>query len=374
MKNVCLIVGARSTWARLQSVARAVRDHRSPSSPLPKLRLQLVVGASALLDRFGGDSLLPEIKREFRIDEEIYAQVEGDAPGCMALTEGLFTLQLVNAFARLKPDVVLVHGDRHEVLAAAVAASYSNVTLAHTEGGEVSGSIDDKVRNAVTLLSDIEFPVTWQSAVRVRAMNPRAQVYVVGSTALDVIAQEDLTTPPDLRGVGATLDLHRPYLVTVLHPTTTEYGDMWRQAEQVIEAVKTLDMPTVWIWPNVDAGGDDVSGAIRRWRERENPRNVAFVKNFTPLDYARLLNNCVCLIGNTSSGIKEGGFLGVPYVLVGGRQRDRERGGNVTEVACEAAAIVEAAKAQVAHGKYGRDFRFGKGDAGQQIARILAEV
>jgi UDP-hydrolysing UDP-N-acetyl-D-glucosamine 2-epimerase len=354
-------------------VARAIRDHSSNPSIPPPLRLQLVVGASALLDRYGGDSLLPEIEREFDVSEKVYTHVEGDAPECMALTEGLFTVQLVGTFRRLKPDVVLLHGDRHEVLAAAVAASYCNIPLAHTEGGEVTGSIDDKVRNAITLLSDMEFPATRRSAARVRAMNPRALVRVVGSTALDLLAREDLSAPPDLRGVGASPDLRGPYLVTALHPDTTEYGDMGRQAEQLIEAVRTLGMPTVWIWPNADAGGDDISGAIRRWREREDPRGVAFVKNFTPLDYARLLNNCACLIGNTSSGIKEGAFLGVPYVLVGERQRDRERGHNVVQIPCEATAIVQATRAQLAHGKYPRDTRFGDGTAGRRIAAILAK-
>ncbi len=371
MRNICLVIGARSTWARLQSVARAIRDHSSPSSS--PLRLQLVVGASALLDRFGGDSLVPEIEREFAVDEKVYTHVEGDDPACMALTEGLFTVQLVNAFRRLKPDVVLLHGDRHEVLAAAVAAAYQNIMLAHTEGGEVTGSIDDKVRNAITQLADIEFPVTWQSAMRVRAMNPRAEVHVVGSTALDALAQADLGKLPAVRGVGAQIDLGKPYIVVVYHPVTTEYGDTRAQAEQVIEAVKELGMPTVWLWPNADSGGDVISGALRRWREREDPQKVTFVKNLPPLDYARLLNHCACLVGNTSSGIKEGAFLGVPYVLVGSRQRDRERGDNVTEVRCETAAIVEAAKAQVAHGKYERDTRFGDGTAGVQIARILAK-
>lgn len=370
MKNICLVIGARSTWARLQSVARAIRGHSSPSSPL---RLQLVVGASALLDRFGGDSLLPEIEHEFAIDEKVYTQVEGDVPGCMALTEGLFTVQLVNVFGRLKPDVVLLHGDRHEVLAAAVAAAYCNITLAHTEGGEVTGSIDDKVRNAITQLADIEFPVTWQAAMRVYAMNPNAQVQVVGSTAIDVIAHEDLSALPDLRGVGATLDLHRPYLVVAFHPTTTQYGDMQRQAEQVVSAIRHLGIPCVILWPNADSGSDDISSVYRKWRERDNPQDVVFIKNLPPVEYARLLNNCACLIGNTSSGIKEGAFIGVPYVLVGSRQQGREVGDNVVRVECDTEAIVEATRRQLEHGKYARDTRFGSGDAGKKIADILAK-
>ncbi len=366
-KRVLCVVASRANYGRLLSVMRAVRDH-------PALDLQLIVGASALLDRFGGDSLTAEINREFTVDERIYAQVEGDTPGCMVLTESLFALQLVNTFARLKPDVVLVHGDRHEVLAAAKTAAYSNVTLAHTEGGEVTGSIDDKVRNAITQLADIHFPVTWQAGMRVRAMRPDACVHVVGSTALDALACEDLSAPPDLRGVGATLDLHRPYLVVLMHSVTTEYGEATHRAETLIEAIRTLRMPTVWLWPNVDAGSDDISSAYRRWRERDDPQGVVFVKNLPPVDYARLLNHCACLVGNTSSGIKEGAWLGTPYVLCGTRQQGREVGGNVVRVGWDAAAIVEATRRQVEHGKYDKDLRFGDGTAGRQIAQILAEV
>ena len=367
MNKIAIILASRANYGRLLSVMRAVRDH-------PALELQLIVGASALLDRYGGDSLLDTIEREFTIDERIYTQVEGDTPGCMALTEGLFTIQLVNAFERLKPDVCVLHGDRHENLAIAKTAAYCNLTVAHTEGGEVTGSIDDKVRNAITQLADIHFPVTWQAGMRVRAMCPDARVHVVGSTALDSLACEDLDRLPDIRGVGATLDPSKPYLVVLAHAVTTEYGDAWTQAETLIRAVETLHMPTVWLWSNADAGSDDISGAIRRWRERERPDYVCMVKNLPPVDYARLLNNCACLVGNTSSGIKEGAWMGVGYTLCGTRQQGREVGGNVVRVGWDADEIVRVTREQVAHGKYDRDLRFGDGTAGRQIAQILAEV
>lgn len=365
-KRVCVVLGSRANFARLLSVMRAVRDH-------PSLELQLIVAASALLDRYGGDSLIDTIEREFTINERIYAHVEGDTPGCMALTEGLFTIQLVNALERLKPDVVLLHGDRHENLAIAKTAAYCNLVVAHTEGGEVTGSIDDKVRNAITALADIHFPVTWQAGMRVKAMRPDAPVHVVGSTALDSLASEDLDKLPDIRGIGALLDASRPYLVVLAHSVTTEYGEAWAQAETLIEAVKRLHMPTFWLWPNADAGGDAISGAIRRWREREHPDYVCMVKNLPPVEYARLLNNCACLVGNTSSGIKEGAWMGVGYTLCGTRQQGREVGGNVVRVGWDVDEIVSATKRHMEHGKYERDYRFGRGDAGSQIASILAK-
>jgi UDP-hydrolysing UDP-N-acetyl-D-glucosamine 2-epimerase len=365
-KRICVTIASRANLGRLLSVMRSVRDH-------PSLDLQLIVAASALLDRYGGDSLLATIEREFTINERIYTHVEGDTPGCMALTEGLFTIQLVNAFERLKPDVCVLHGDRHENLAIAKTAAYCNLTVAHTEGGEVTGSIDDKVRNAITQLADIHFPVTWQAGMRVKAMRPDATVHVVGSTALDSLACEDLDRLPDIRGVGATLDPHKPYLVVLAHAVTTEYGEAWAQAETLIEAVKRLHMQTAWLWPNADPGGDAISGAIRRWREREHPDYVCMVKNLPPVEYARLLNHCACLIGNTSSGIKEGAWLGCGYTLIGSRQQGREVGDNARRVGWDVDEIVSTTKRHMEHGKYERDYRFGRGDAGSQIASILAK-
>jgi UDP-hydrolysing UDP-N-acetyl-D-glucosamine 2-epimerase len=311
------------------------------------------------------------IEREFNIDEKIYTVVEGDTPGCMALTTGLFAIQLENALRRLKPDAVLIHGDRHEMLSAALVASYMNIPLAHTEGGEVTGSIDDKVRRAISQLADIHFPVTQVAADRLKAsIFAPADIHVVGSTALDAIRDTDYTILPEIPGVGPQIDISRPFLLVSQHPVTTE-DDPERRIQPTIDAIKALRMPTLWCWPNVDPGSEAISGVLRRWREKEDPQYVRFIKNLPPEDYARLLFRCSCLIGNTSSGIKEGAWLGTPYVLVGSRQNGRERGANVSEVDYDSAAIEAAILQQIEHGKYPRDFRFGDGHAGERIAQIL---
>lgn len=214
--------------------------------------------------------------------------------------------------------------------------------------------------------------MTEAAAGRIRAIRPDSLVIAVGSTDLDALAQADLTVLPAVAGYGVRVDLRKPYVVVMLHPVTAEYSEAYLQAATLIGALRTLRMPAVVFNPNQDVGSEEIVAAYREWRERENPRNVMFVKNLPPIEYARLLNHCARLIGNSSSGVKEGAFMGVPYVLVDNRQQGREVGRNVMRVGWDAGDIVRAARWQVDHGKYEQDLTFGRGDAGVQIADTLA--
>jgi len=348
---------------------RAIREH-------PKLRLQVVVAASALLDRWGCVDL---IEQEFEIDEKVYCVLDGDLPLTMASTTGVFMIQLASVLERLSPDIVLVHADRYEMLAVAACAKYMNFTLAHTQGGEVSGSIDHRVRNAISQLADIHFPATEMAEERLLKMGADpSRVFLVGCPGMDVIAGIDLTQTVDYcakyGGVGPELDFSKAYIVVCQHPVTTEYGSGARQIAETLEAVRRLRMQTVWLWPNVDAGQDEISGMLRRFRETEKPDYVHFFKNLSPEDFARLLYRCSCLIGNTSAGIREGAFLGVPYVCVGTRQVGREHGTNVVFVNYDAEEIVNAAYLQMNRKVIRDGMTFGDGGAGRRIADILAEV
>ena len=175
-------------------------------------------------------------------------------------------------------------------------------------------------------------------------------------------------------GAGAQLDWTKPYLLVVQHPVTTEFGSGLDQINETISAIDGLEMQTLWLWPNVDAGSDDVAKGIRLYRERRNPSFVHFYRNFSPEDYLRVMNNCVCIVGNSSSGLREGAFLGTPCVNIGSRQAMRERGANVMDAPYDAKQIRHAIETQVAHGRYPSDPIFGNGTAGQQMADVLARI
>lgn len=368
-KKVCIVVNSRANYGRIKSVLEAVEAHQD-------LELQLVVGASALLFRFG------EAIRIIRDDgfepvATVHSIVEGETPTTMAKSTGLGILELATLFENIKPDIVLTVADRFETLATAVAASYMNIPLAHTQGGEVTGSIDESVRHAVTKLSHIHFPATKLAAdYLVRMGEDPARVHMTGDPAIDVLARMDLTLPDDLLerygGVGGEVDLREPYLVVLQHPVTTEFGRGFEQINETLTAVHELRMQAVWLWPNVDAGSDDVAKGLRLYRERHPGSPVHFFRHFSVEDYARLMNNAACLVGNSSSALREGCYVGVPAVNIGSRQQGRERGPNVVDVGYDSSQIEAAVRDQIEHGRYASSDLYGAGDAGSQIGCLLA--
>lgn len=370
-RKICVIVNSRANYGRIRSVLKAVQDH-------PDLELQLIVGASALLARFG--NVMNLIKKDgFEPDATVYSIVEGENPTTMAKSTGMAIMELATLFENMKPDIVLTVADRFETMATAVAASYMNICLAHTQGGEVTGSIDESVRHAVTRLAHVHFPATnLAEDYLLRMGEDPSTVFMTGCPAIDEIAELDVSYDPTLfdryGGVGSSLNAGEPYIVVLQHPVTTEYGSGLEQIRQTLEAVKVLKIQTVWLWPNVDAGSDDVSKGLRAFRENEDPGFIHFYKNFAIEDYARLINNSVCLLGNSSSGIREGSYLGVPVVNIGTRQQGRERAGNVIDVDYDSKEIVDAVRRQVKHGKYESVAIYGDGKAGGRIAQHLAEV
>jgi UDP-hydrolysing UDP-N-acetyl-D-glucosamine 2-epimerase len=296
----------------------------------------------------------------------------------MAKSTGLGILELATQFENLKPDVVLTVADRFETLATAVAASYMNIPVAHTQGGELTGSIDESVRHAITKLSHIHFPATERAGQILRQMgeNP-ANIYITGCPAIDLAAQACKENCEDLflkyGGTGKPLDWNKPFLVVLQHPVTTEYNEAYDQTRKTLEAVKRTDMQTVWFWPNVDAGSDAVSKALRVFIANNGNAPFHFYRNFSPEDYVRLIKRSSCIIGNSSSGIREGSFLGTPCVNIGSRQDQREKCANVVDVEHDENKIFEATMSQVEHGRYPSSLLYGDGNAGERIAGILAK-
>jgi UDP-hydrolysing UDP-N-acetyl-D-glucosamine 2-epimerase len=368
-RKICIVVNSRANYGRIKSVMRAVADH-------PELELQLIIGASALLYRFGN---VHDIIRDdgFEPVATVYSIVEGETPTTMAKSTGMAIMELATQFENIAPDVVLTVADRFETMATAVAASYMNIPLAHTQGGEVTGSIDESVRHAVTKLSHLHFPATELARDNIIRLGEAPEsVHMTGCPAMDVVAKIDLSLPTDIferyRGVGANLDPTKPYLVVLQHPVTTEYGQGFAQINQTLEAVAEASLQTAWLWPNVDAGSDDVSKGLRMYRERHDPNWLHFYRNFATEDYARLIKNAVCLVGNSSSALREGSYLGVPAVDVGSRQQGREHGDNVIHAGHAVADIEAAIRAQIAHGPFPGSDLFGDGTAGRRIAGHLA--
>ena len=370
-RKICVVVTARPSYSRIRTALKAIQNH-------PDLELQLVVAASAILDRYGNTHQLIE-RDGFKINARVFMVVEGENLPTMAKTTGLGLMELSTVFDNLKPDMVVTIADRYETIATAICAAYMNIPLVHIQGGEVTGSIDEKVRHAITKLADYHFVSNQVAAERVVKLGEvPAQIYITGcpsiDLAVDVLKNPALDFDPFKKygGVGLLDHLSEGYIVVLQHPVTTEYQVARKQIEETCKSVLELAKPTLWFWPNVDAGSDGTSKGLRAFRDKHNPSFVHFFKNFEGVDFLRLLHNASCLIGNSSVGIRECAFLGVPVVNMGSRQSGRDRGGNVTDVEHDSKQITAAIREKIRIGKLPSDTLYGDGLAGKRIADLLA--
>lgn len=372
-RRICVLVTARPSYSRIKSALRAIQEH-------PDLKLQLVVAASALLDRYG-DAVRYINQDGFEIAARVYMVLEGENLVTSAKSTGMGLMELATIFDNLRPDVVVTVADRYETLATAVAASYMNIPVAHVQGGEVTGSIDEKVRHAVTKLSNLHFVATEKAAERVIRMGEDpATVFLTGCPSIDLAAQILKSSALDFNpfekygGVGDALDLSKGYLLVLQHPVTTEYENARRHVTETLYAVHQLGLPVLWFWPNVDAGSDGTSKGIRSVREIEKPKNIHFFKGMAPEDFLHLVYHSLCIVGNSSVAIREGAFLGVPAVNIGTRQAGRERGRNIVDVDYHRDQIADAIRYQLRNGRPLADPLYGDGQAGKRIADLLARV
>lgn len=372
MRKICVVIGSRANYSSIKSAMCTIQAHS-------ELKLQVVVGAAALLDRFG--EIVEIIEADgFQPDAQVPMIIEGETPMSMAESTGLGLLKLPTIFGILKPDIVVSIGDRFETMATAIAAAYMNIPLAHTMGGEVTGTIDESVRHAVTKLAHIHFPANQKAAVRIIRMgeDPKT-VHVVGCPRIDGVAEiaKNNDQLPDRtwlenEGVGGYINLDEPFLLVVQHPVTTEYGQGEHHITETLMALHQLKIPTIMLWPNVDAGSEDVARGIRKYREHYQHNHIRFYKNFPFETYVSLMLRSTCMIGNSSAAIREGAFIGLPAVNIGTRQMGRERGRNVIDVDYDREQIMEMIQRQMCNGRYPSETIYGDGHSGKRIADILS--
>jgi len=370
IRKICVFVGSRANYSSIKSAMVAINEH-------PGLELQLVLGASALLDRYGLVSEL--IKADgFKISGEVYMLLEGETPATMAKSTGIGLIELPTVFERLQPDIVLTVGDRFETMATTIAASYMNIPVAHTMGGEVSGTIDESIRHAVTKFAHIHFPASNDAKNRIIKLGERKKdVHHVGCPRIDLVKEilnnKNIDESFMQEGVGSWVDINKPFILVSQHPVTTEYGNGESQIEMTLNAVKRTGYPFIVLWPNADAGSDDISRGIRKYREKNPGDSMHLFKNLPVNDYIKLMSKTLCLVGNSSSGIREGAFIGTPVVNIGSRQIMRERGKNVIDASYNEIEIIEAIEKQIKNGEYPKESIYGDGNAGVKIANILSK-
>src|SRR5882672_6669140 len=348
-RRICFPITNRAYYGRSQLLIRKLHDH-------PAIELELMLGGSILLDKYSRHIADDIEAGGFTISASLFNVIEGGNHVAMAKTACLTALEFTNGLHATDPDVVVICGDRFEQLAIAMAAAYLNKTVAHIEGGDITGSIDESVRHAITKLAHIHF-VTNDDAYRRVLMMGEDPAYVFNTGSLDVervaTAGDGVTAPLDIstaelnvHGVGNEVDVTRPFLTVIQHPVTTE-SDNRKHLDMTFRAIASFDMPAVWFWPNPDAGTGEMADTLRHFREHHEAatEKMRFITDVPVDQFIALLKRTACLVGNSSAGIKECSYLGTPVVDIGGRQEGRLRAGNVTHAAYDIEEIKAAVSA-----------------------------
>lgn len=370
-RKICVVLTTRGNYAKMKSVIEQIEADNG-------LELQLILGGMVVLEKYGRIAAMLDTQGR-KPARTINFVVEGENLATMAKSSGLAMMDFATAFEDLKPDVVIVIADRFECLPIAMCAAYMNIAVAHVEGGEVTGSIDESIRHSITKLAHIHFPASREAAARIERMGEDpASIHMVGASSMDILRRLDLADLDPVReyqkdyGVGSMIDLSpKQYLTVIQHPVTTEYDENLLHVQETISALNELRMPAVWIMPNMDAGSDGINKAIRKYRESPESRHTHFFKSLPIECYGPLLKNTACILGNSSSGIREAAFLGTPSVNIGTRQNGRQRGRNVIDVRYEAREIVAAVRRQLEACEYAPDNLYGDGYAAEKILYAL---
>lgn len=367
-RRIAVVSSSRADYSHLYWVLREL-------DAADDVDLRVIVTAAHLSPQFG--HTVDRIREDgFAVEACIESLLDADSDVAMAKTIGLTTLGLADLLGRLRPDLLLVIADRYEMLAPAATALALRIPMAHIEGGEVSeGAIDDAVRNALTQMSHLHFVSTVEARRRVMAMGvPGWRVQRAGAPSLDHLVRSDLPAKVDLeQRLG--FDLGTPPRVVAMHPTTWLH-DTTEEARALFTALDRAPAPTVFCFPNADAGYSPIIEMAREHCRRQDHSRL-FV-NLGTLDYWGLLKHARMLVGNSSSGIMETPSLTLPCLNVGIRQRGRERAANIIDVPADPDTIIEGLKRADSE-----DFRrsledmanpYGDGHAAELIARVLRET
>ncbi len=369
-RKICVVLVDRANYGRMKPVMRAIQDH-------PGLQLQTICTGTMLLERFGEAVRIVE-QDGFPVDGRIYVELEGSVPTTMAKSVGFAMIEFSTEYHRLKPDVVLLIGDRYEALAAAISAAYMNLCLCHIQGGEVSGSIDESARHAITKFAHYHFPATHRSADYIVRMGEAPEsilgIGCPGSDLASGVTSSGLEEIINRYGRGCAINPAEPFLLAIFHPITTEFGGEAERTEHLLEALNRIALPTVLLWPNIDAGSDHISKMIRVFRDREETTWLRTLINLEPEGYLKMLRATACAVGNSSSFVRDAGYFGTPVVLVGDRQCGRECDLHVTPVPVETDAIETSVRKQLEHGRYAPSALYGDGQVAGRIASALASL
>ncbi len=374
MRKICVVTNNRADYSRLKSLLKEL-DSR------PDVELMLFVVGSHMLSLYG--KTVDEIEKDgFKVAYRMYTEVDGRVPVTMAKSAALAIAELSTAFYNFKPDMVVVHGDRFEAMAAAMAASFMNIFVAHIQGGEVTGTIDEHIRHAITKLSHLHFPSTEDAKDRIIKMGERKDmVFNFGCPSVDLLMEIPAVPFDELKKEIFRYakkedwknNFNENFFMVVQHPVTTEFSHAKERMKSLLDALADFSHSILMLWPNIDAGSEAIVLEIKKFEKEKNGR-IGLFPHFPFDTFVSIMRHAKVVIGNSSAGIREACYFGMPVVNIGTRQEGRQRPGNVIDVDYDAEQIKLAINKHLQMGKCEPEFIYGKGNAGKNIAEVLATI
>jgi GDP/UDP-N,N'-diacetylbacillosamine 2-epimerase (hydrolysing) len=324
--KLLFVNGSRGEWGYLRPVIRECQNRG--------IKYSICATNMVLLPGYG--SLIDEIKAEgFNVGDEIFMSLEGHNYYSMAKSLAIFMASFVDVLQRVKPTWVVLAGDRGEQLMSAIAAAYTYIPVAHIQAGERSGNIDGVTRHAIGKFVNIHLAANQDASDRLLHLGEEAfRVHMVGAPQLDELVGAEVSSREELASRHA-VDVNEKYLLVVQHPVTEEMDRARGQVNELVQALRQINMPKVWILPNNDAG----SGVIRQVLVEQRTSDIRLYENLTRREYLGFMKYCACMVGNSSSGLIEAPTFKTPVVNLGRRQADRIRAENVIDAPFERARI-----------------------------------
>lgn len=369
MRKICVVTGTRAEYGLLYWILKEIEAMQG-------LELQLVV-TGAHLSPYQGNTQEQIEKDGFKIRERVDMLLQGDSASCVATAMGLGQIGFARAYAALQPDLLLVLGDRYEILAAVSAALPFALPVVHLHGGEsTEGAIDEQIRHAITKMSHLHLTACEEYAVNVRRMGEEAwRVHTVGAPGLEWLRRSDCLSKDELQA-DLGLDFSKPVLLVTFHPVTLEPAKVRWQTEQLLEALAHSDAQVLLTGANADQGGAVVNRLLQE-AAADNERYV-FRQSLGQRRYLSCMKHCSMVVGNSSSGIIEAASFGVPVVNIGTRQQGRLQNENVINCGYEAAQITEGIEQGRSEAfsllARGVTNRYGDGCTARKVVDLLREV
>jgi UDP-hydrolysing UDP-N-acetyl-D-glucosamine 2-epimerase len=371
-KKIAVVITNRANFARIKSFLIEAKQSK-------KIDLKIILCGSALTHNYG--NLEQELmKNKLKVSEKSFFLLEGSEIINQAKTTGIAIVELSNIFSKLKPNLVITIGDRYETMATAVSSVYQNIPLAHIQGGEVSGNLDELVRHSITKLSSYHFATSKKSYERIIKMGEnKNRVYFTGCPGMDILEKiKDLNIEKSIKTIsftGKNIEINKPYILIVNHPDSTKNEEInHKNIKILISALNNIKINKVMFWPNSDAYNNIIASEMRKLKEKNKANDITYVINCTPEQYLLLLNNSKCLVGNSSSFIREGSHLGKPAVIIGERQNMREVGPNIIYAKYLKKEIIKKIFFQIKKVKYTKKKIYGNHNAGLKIKNILEKI